>query len=629
MTPENEAEERVLEAFESREGEVNVRGVGGGFLRAGFLRDLYLGRLGNGKDWEPRRVMIAGANVAERLELDYCEVRHPLFFNDCCFPEGISLLGSTIPALSLENCRLRGSVKVFGDLNDHAALNANRLRSGYVHLVSGSVAGLVSFFDANIDGLLACVGGTFECDLVAGNLRAREIWMSMKFKVNGDVNLGGADISGDLVCNQDCEFRGDILAQDLKAREVIMRKPFTAKGNVSLDGAAIRGQLVCSGGIFESGVGAEGLQAEQVYFNDGFKSKGGVILTEAVINGQLNCRAGTFEGSRIVHEQETGSFAASGLRAGNVFLDKGFTAECGVNIVGALIRDRLSCGGGEFQSGLSLTDAEVKTFESDQKSWPKKGSLILDGFHYRRLKGGAGDSAEAGLEWLSRMGDDFRPQPYEQLMSVYRRMGCHDWAREVGFELEKRRHRGFKKSNKFLARIWKFMKPFWKWLDRFWWNRWSAILNLTIGYGYKPFRSLAWAVCLWLAGALAFGSANLSDCGRSPSWNEIPALFLGVENRSECSVDLVRPSDGSVLAMLAARKSIPEKYPRFVPVVYSAEALFPVFEFGQLGKWHLGNIWLSVLRWVMTAGGTGLLAILALFGVGALGPQRWRGGEGG
>jgi len=624
MTPENEAEERVLEAFESRAGGVDL---GGYPLRAGFLRDLFLGRLGNGKDWEPRRVVVAGANVAERLELDHCEIRHPLCFENCRFLEGIFLLDSKIPSLSLEKCTLRGRVKMFSDLDDHAALNANRLRVGYVRLVSGSVAGLVSFFDADIGGLLACVGGTFEDDLCAGNLRAGEMWMIQNFEIHGNVNLDGAYISGKLSCKG--EFRGDILAQDLKAREIFMRKPFTAKGNVSLEGVAVRGQLACDGGIFEGGLGAEGLRAEQVHFNDGFKSKGGVILTEAVISGQLNCRAGVFEGACIVREQEIGSFVASGLRAGNVFLDKGFTAECGVNIVGALIRDRLSCGGGEFQSGLSLTDAEVKTFESDQKSWPKKGSLILDGFHYRRLKGGAGDSAEAGLEWLSRMGDDFRPQPYEQLMSVYRRMGRHAWARDVGFELEKRRHRGFKEGNKFLARIWKFMKPFWKWLDRFWWNRWSAILNLTIGYGYKPFRSLAWAVCLWLAGALAFGSANLSDCGRSPSWNEIPALFLGVENRSECSVDLVRPSDGSVLAMLAAKKSIPEKYPRFVPVVYSAEALFPVFEFGQLGKWHLGNIWLSVLRWVMTAGGTGLLAILALFGVGALGPQRWRGGEGG
>jgi len=391
-------------------------------------------------------------------------------------------------------------------------------------------------------------------------------------------------------------YRVDSLdAGKLEALHVILRSGSTIKGRVSLGGANIKEQLRCSGSTIEGRLFAQGLTAE------------GVFLGKCSIS------------------------------------DKQFVADDIVDMTNAMVTSRLICSSGVFKRGISLIDAKVGTYENDNENWSENALLYLNGFRYSRLEGALGKDLKEGLKWLSHMreidengenGEEqnvkcFHPQPYEQLMSVYRRMGHHDWAREVGFELEKRRHRGFNESNKFLSRIRKFMKPFWKWLDRFWWNRWSAILNLTIGYGYKPFRSLAWAVGLWLAGVLAFGSANLSDCGRSPSWNEIPALFLGVENRSECSVDLVRPSDGSVLAMLAAKKSIPEKYPRFVPVVYATEALFPVFDFGQLGKWHLGNIWLSVLRWVMTAGGTGLLAILALFGVGALGPQRWRGGEGG
>ena len=622
MIPENEAEERVLEAFESREGKVNVRGVGDGSLRAGFLRDLYLGRLGNGKDWEPRRVVIAGANLAERLELDHCEIRHPLCFEDCRFLEGIFLLDAAIPSLSLGKCFLRGRVKVFSDLNDHAALNANRLRAGYVHLVVGSVAGLVSFFDADIGGLLACVGGTFDNDLFAGNLRASEMWMSRNFKINGNVNLDGADISGKLVCNQNCEFGGDILAEYLKAREVIMRKPFTAKGSVSLEGATIRGQLACSGGIFEGGINAEGLRAEQVHLSDGFKSKRGVILADAVIDSQLNCRAGVFEGSRIVQEEETGSFVLQGLRAGDVFLDKGFTAERDVNIVGASIRDWLSCGGGEFQSGLYLTDAEVKTFESDKKSWPKEGYLRLDGFHYRRLKGGAGDSAEAGLDWLNRMKDGkFHPQPYEQLMSAYRRMGHTNWAREVGFELESQRHNKFREIHE--------NEEWHELVVRNLWRGWYRILRSTIGYGYKPFRFLGWVLTLWLGGALAFGGASLCDCGRWPPQSEKEFVWaLGGMNRSECLGDLIIPSEGDVLISdgWKSRQQIPKGYPRFVPATYALEALFPVLDFGQLDKWHPRNGWLSLLRWGMTFSGTVLLAILTFFGLGALGP-RWRDGE--
>lgn len=640
--PENEAEKRVLEAFESRAGKVDVGNVAGGSLRAGFLRDLYLGRLGNGEGWEPRRVMIAGANVAERLELDHCKIHHHLCFEDSRFLGGILLLDSAIPSLSLEKCTLRGNVKVFSGLTDHAALNANRLRAGYVHLVSGSVTGLVSFFDADIGGLLACVGGTFEGDLCAGNLRAREMWvipnseihenvnlngtvsgklnLIQNFEIHGNVNLDGADISGKLSC--DGEFRGCILAEYLKAREVIMRKPFIAKGNVSLGGAIIRGQLACSGGIFEGGLSAEGLRAEQIHFSDGFKSKGGVILSDAVINSQLNCRAGVFEGSRIVQKEETGSFVIQGLKAGDVFLDKGFTAEYDVNIVGASIRDRLSCSGGEFKSGLYLTDAEVKTFESDKKSWPKRGSLHLDGFHYRRLAGEAADSAKDGLEWLNRMEDEkFHPQPYEQLMSVYRHMGHTNWAREIGFELESQRHDKFRKIQE--------GEKCHELVVRNLWRVWYRILRATIGYGYKPFRFLGWVLTLWLGGTLAFGGASLCDCGRWPPQSEKEFVWaLGGMNHSECLGDLIIPSEGDVLISdgWKSGRQIPKGYPRFVPATYALEALFPVLDFGQLDKWHSGNGWLSLVRWGMTFSGTMLLAILTFFGLGALGP-RWRGGE--
>jgi len=215
---------------------------------------------------------------------------------------------------------------------------------------------------------------------------------------------------------------------------------------------------------------------------------------------------------------------------------------------------------------------------------------------------------------------EFSPQPYEQLMSVYRRMGHTNWARNVGFQLEKRRSKAFKG------------------LQLLTWRPWYFILRWTIGYGYKPFRFLWWAAGLVTTGFLLFSSGHpdgivsrhipqawqVASMFAPPSWQE-PAFLNKVPAFLE---NEWIPSDGNALSSefwTQSRKPPPDYLP-FNPLVYSLESTFPVLNLGQLEKWHPSNRLLLGVRWACTLIGTLLLAILALFGAGVLGP-RWRSGD--
>ena len=98
-------------------------------------------------------------------------------------------------------------------------------------------------------------------------------------------------------------------------------------------------------------------------------------------------------------------------------------------------------GGAEIKGALDLTGASVDTLHDDEASWPKPGNLLLNRCLYNALIGGPMD-ARRRLAWLARQsperwGEDFWPQPYEQLAYVFREMGHDEDARTVLVEKER------------------------------------------------------------------------------------------------------------------------------------------------------------------------------------------------
>ena len=565
------------------------------------------------------------------------------------------------------NVQLSGQFKSFREVNLVGAniggrliCNGGHFKEGLkaLHLETGEDVLLGEGFNsngdvvlngANIGRQLICTGGHFKKGLRAQNLKTGEdVHMREGFESHGEVSLLGADIGGQFAC-VGAHFEKGLEAQNLKTdTDVILSGVaksndkvalFRSNGKVALIGANIGGQLICTGSHFKEGLRAMNLKTgadvllgctfnsngDVLMFNSNgefdsfnlndevtlFKSNGKVDLSGADIGGQLDCTGGHFEGGLTAMHLKTGA---------GVFLQKGFVSNGKVNMNEADIGGQLSCRGGHLEEGLTalhlkvgadvlldrrfnsnddvdLSGADVGgQFSCTDGNFKKGKGLIADGLHYNEIGLGGSGNLEEGLAWLRKMRGGSL-QPYEQLMAVYRRMGEPDWAREIGFELEKKRH----EQSKGL------------------WRAWYSILNCTIGYGYKPFRSLGWAVGLVTAGFLLFSSGHDGIVSRiAPPYLSAPA-FLDDTILANKWI----PSEGEAHEYWRKNnEQVPQGYPKFNPIIYSLEAAFPVLPLGQLGKWHLDNPFLRFVRWVWTVTGSALLAILALFGVGFLGPNR-------
>jgi hypothetical protein len=81
-------------------------------------------------------------------------------------------------------------------------------------------------------------------------------------------------------------------------------------------------------------------------------------------------------------------------------------------------------------------------------------------------------------------GAGYAPSPYTQLMTFYRHEGRDRDAREVAYQRERRRRGQFGLPGR----------------------TWSAFLQWTVGYGYKPLRALVLLSALVLVGSLVFSS---------------------------------------------------------------------------------------------------------------------------
>ncbi|MDD9851481.1 MAG: hypothetical protein OXU94_06910 [Gammaproteobacteria bacterium] len=527
------------------------------------------------------------------------------------------------------------------------ALNAQGMKVAETVFLGGgfNAEGKVSLSGADIGGQLDCAGGSFQNErgdaLNAQNIRvASDVFLGGGFNARGAVSLSGADIGGQLNCTGGSfqNERGDALnAQGIKvAEDVFLGGGFVAEGEVRLSGADIGGQLSCTGGSFQNERGnaliAQSIKVAADAFLHG-EFKGAVSLAGADIEGQLSCAGGSFQNER------GDALNAQGMKvASDVFLGGGFKAEGAVSLSGADIGGQLSCTGGIFRNEggnalvtqnikvtedvflcdefravgavslagaevgqdlilrkcefthLSLAGANVSGEFRDEANVYKGVDLNIDGFRYQRLNA-AKERVKDRLAWVGLMskGGKFYPQPYEQLMQVYRAAGHTNWARDVGFELEKKRQEVME-----------------SWL----WKGWYSVLRLTIGYGYKPFRVLVcWFVLVVVGLALFSGILPCPDPYRTES--------------APCHC--MAPSDAEVLLSEDWKidGKIPKDYPNFNFVYYAVEAVLPVLPLGQTENWHPKTWWVRWLQGAITIIGALILAILASYGVGVLGP-RWK-----
>jgi hypothetical protein len=134
---------------------------------------------------------------------------------------------------------------------------------------------------------------------------------------------------------------------------------------------------------------------------------------------------------------------------------------------------------------IRLEQAHVSVLDDDAATWPPQ--IWLNGFTYGNIRhGSARVPARERIDWVSRGPFGYQPQPYEELAGYYRRMGHDDDVRRV--LLAKQRHR--RGTLSLPGRVA------------------GRLLDVTVGYGYRPWLAAVWLVLLLTVGTVAFAAGR-------------------------------------------------------------------------------------------------------------------------
>jgi hypothetical protein len=146
---------------------------------------------------------------------------------------------------------------------------------------------------------------------------------------------------------------------------------------------------------------------------------------------------------------------------------------------------------------VDLRNAVIGALRDDPATWP--GRLRLDGLTYQALEPLL--PVTQRLRWLARDPDGSPPQPYEQLAGYYTALGQPARGRAVLHERERVQRR----SRNLAPRIW------------------GLLQDVTVGYGYRPRRALAWLGILLATGSVVFSVVPppALQTGAAPHFNGI------------------------------------------------------------------------------------------------------------
>jgi hypothetical protein len=198
---------------------------------------------------------------------------------------------------------------------------------------------------------------------------------------------------------------------------------------------------------------------------------------------------------------------------------------------------------------LYLLDARIKAVEDDNKSWPARGSLALDGLIYddlilRTQRASEGPTqnfdiahvSTARIAWIKRQPRDYlkEPQPWVQLAMTLEAKGEKRQARHVLYQFACYQA----DSHSPLMEV---LEKSYAWLVE------------------QPFR-ICWSiVSILLLGTVLFNNAGLAGA--------------------------MRPTNKDASEAWARGRPMPNAYPSFNPLVYTLENELPLVKLGMDDKW--------------------------------------------
>ena len=471
------------------------------------------------------------AHITGALELQHASLRIPLVFENCTFDEPVTIRESDVKVLEFRSCTLPAfegrTLRVAGDL----ALTDTRV--GWIDLFGARVGGQFWLTSSHVEGSKPDSYAINAPSIhVTGGIYARRL------TALGAVNLWGAEIGTGL------ELHGATLSSDdysalcapqLAAQLYVDITSCRIEGQIDLFGARVGGQLWLN----DSHV--EGREAGYAISAPNIEIAGGCYARGLTVRGGLNLwgadiRAGLeLDGATLFAEDRPALRAPKLTMTGDLTLGDGATISGAVDLSSATVdgclmlkyrvddEHKLSISDSHVKTlhleispaervGADLNGAVVTSFLDSQKSWPKV--LKLDGMKYETLRPLL--PARERLTWLERNEDSDSPQPHEQLARQYREAG-HDYdARTILLAKYRNRTRQLRLPLKL----------------------WGYLQDVTVGYGYRPVRALAWLAGLTVV--VGFCSAVWQPhpvTGSAPAFNSavyaldvvLPILDLGQE----------------------------------------------------------------------------------------------------
>ncbi len=493
--------------------------------------------------------------------------------------KGIRVSGAWITgALDLEGCRVPRDIGLLDCLFEEGPV----LRSAIIDTLA---------FD-----------GSDLPRLAANRLDARGDLLFRSATIRGRIELRGARIGGDMVfdgARLDGAGGAVLQAERISVRGGALFRGAVVRGGIALPGARIGGDLDLIGATVER---PDGLAIEA----DSAQIEGELTLCMATVTGPVSIVTAKVGGDLDL----TGATVSS---AEPVTLDFGRTTVAGA----FFLRE-----GAKVTGALSLNGATLGAIVDDPACWPAKGDLRLNRCLYGAFLGSVVGARER-LGWLAlqtpeRWGEDFWPQPYEQLAHVLGEMGHDEDKRRVLIEKERlarRARRGRARTG--TARLLLGAK--------------DALMGLTTGYGRLPLLALLWIAGLWGAGAVIY--AQLDRAGamrpnapvvlRSPEW--VLCATLEGETAFLPSLGAERPglaAPGETQLACYRRQPEAAAYPKFSAAMLSADAIVPGSGSGQSNYWSpdtrtTAGAWGKYFMYLQSVAGLalGLLAVAGFSGI--------------
>ena len=438
--------------------------------------------------------------------------------------------------MRLHNTRISGNIQLPGAVLRNpggVALTGGGLEvSGGMFAIGGFTAnGEVNLIGARLGDIFALPGaklnnpGGTALNLDRTTMRDCEL---ADLACSGLISLAGARIGSRLSLDQarleDPANGKALVADGVTVGGSAEFSGLLARGEVSMRTASVGEGITLLGARLDNPAGAalclDGTAVADDIVGDGMTVTGEVRLSGTQVSGQLS-----LDQVRLANPGGV-ALTASGLRASV------FTLSPAAPV-------------------LELVDfghAQVDILRDNPQAWPDR--LNLNGLTYRVLEPRL--RAHERLQWLARDPARHEPQPYEQLAATYSTTGQPTEARRVLYCRE-RQQRATKPP---LGRAW------------------SLIQDITVAYGYQPWRALIWLTLLLTTGSIIYAIAPP------------PALQAHAA-------------------------------PHFNPVIYTLNLLIPVVDFGQRSAFNPAGAeqWLSYFfiasGWLLaTTVATGIARVL-------------------